>query len=117
MDGAISSMEAAVKAEGWDGEWFVRAYDHNGSRVGSSECPEGSIYIEPQGMCGMAEIGKDEGLPLKALDSVKKHLYSPYGIQILSPPYTGYHIELGEISSYPKATRKTVQSSAIIIPG
>ncbi len=106
MDKSILEMEAAVKAEGWDGEWFVRAYDHNGSRVGSSECPEGSIYIEPQGMCGMAEIGKDEGLPLKALDSVKNHLYSPYGIQILSPPYTGYHIELGEISSYPEGYKE-----------
>ena len=99
--------EAAVKmAEqicetGWDGEWYLRAYDDFGNKIGSKECEDGKIFIETQGFGTMAQIGADRGYPQKALDSVKKHLDTPYGIVILDPPYRDYHLELGEVSSYP----------------
>ncbi len=98
---AIKAMEKAVIDAGWDGEWFLRAYDHFGHKVGSSECEEGQIFIEPQGFCVMAGIGKADGLAQKAMESVEKHLDTPYGIVLLQPPYRKYHVELGEISSYP----------------
>ncbi len=95
------AMEQAVLQYGWDGEWFLRAYDAFGHKVGSRECEEGQIYIEPQGFLVMAGVGVKEGLAQKALDSVRKHLLSEHGVAILTPPYTRYHVELGEISSYP----------------
>ena len=98
---AVSEMHQAVLDAGWDGEWFLRAYDAEGGKVGSSECEEGRIFIEPQGFCVMAEIGKEDGLAEKALDSVQKHLETKYGIMLLQPAYTRYHLELGEITSYP----------------
>ena len=94
-------MYEAVLRYGWDGEWFLRAYDAFGNKVGSSECKEGQIFIEPQGFCVMAGIGVEEGLAEKALDSVKERLDTKYGIVLNQPPYTEYHLELGEISSYP----------------
>lgn len=98
---AASDMYRAVLEYGWDGEWFLRAYDALGGKVGSSECDEGQIFIEPQGFCVMAGIGVKEGLAKKALDSVKERLDTKYGIVLNQPPYTRYHVELGEISSYP----------------
>ncbi|MBP3754645.1 MAG: glycosyl transferase [Lachnospiraceae bacterium] len=86
---------------GWDGEWFVRAYDSYGNKVGSKECEEGKIFIEPQGFCVLAGVGKESGQAQKALDSVKEHLDTKYGVMILQPAYTVYHEELGEVSSYP----------------
>lgn len=100
-EGEIFKMEEAVKASGWDGEWFLRAYDNYEHKVGSKECEDGKIFIEPQGFCVMAEIGKEEGYCLKAMESVEKHLDTKYGIVLLQPPYHRYHVELGEISSYP----------------
>ncbi|MBB6478601.1 GH36-type glycosyl hydrolase domain-containing protein [Spirochaeta isovalerica] len=97
----IDAMEEAVKKDGWDGEWFLRAYDYYGKKVGSDENEEGKIFIESQGFCTMAEIGKDEGLCEKALDSVKERLDSPYGIVLNNPAFTKYYIEYGEISTYP----------------
>ena len=97
----IAKMEAAVLEHGWDGEWFLRAYDYYGNKVGSHECDEGKILIEPQGFCTMAGIGAKTGQARKALDSVKERLDTPYGIVLNNPAYTRYHIELGEISSYP----------------
>lgn len=96
----VAAMEKAAVRFGWDGEWFLRAYDAFGGKVGSRECEEGQIYIEPQGFCAMAGIGgRDYGL--RALRSVKERLLNEYGIEILAPCYTEYHRELGEVSSYP----------------
>ncbi len=86
---------------GWDGEWFIRAYDSYGNKVGSKECEEGQIYIEPQGFCVLAGVGVETGEAVKALDSVKNRLETKYGIVLLQPAYTRYHEELGEVSSYP----------------
>ncbi len=97
----IQKMYDAVLKDGWDGEWFLRAYDAHGKKIGSKECEEGQIYIESNGFCPFAGIGIKEGLAEKALDSVKEHLDSKYGVMILQPAYTTYHLELGEISSYP----------------
>ncbi len=94
-------MERAVLDHGWDGEWFLRAYDFFGNKVGSRECEEGRIFIESQGYCVMAGIGVDDGKALRALDAVKEHLDSGYGIVLNQPAYSRYHVELGEISSYP----------------
>ena len=94
-------MEKAILAHGWDGKWFLRAYDAFGKKVGSHECEEGGIYIEPQGFIVMAGVGVKEGYAQQALDSVREHLLSEHGVAIHTPPYTRYHLELGEISSYP----------------
>ncbi len=98
---AIDDMTKAIEKDGWDGEWFIRAYDADGAKVGSDECDEGKIYIEPQGFCVLAGVGHDNGMAKKALDSVKEHLDTKYGIVLLQPPYTKYYLNLGEISSYP----------------
>ena len=97
----VAKMYDAVLKDGWDGDWFVRAYDAYSHKVGSKECREGQIYIESNGFCSLAGIGVKEGLAKKALDSVKEKLDTKYGVMILQPAYTRYHLELGEISSYP----------------
>ena len=97
----IADMTAAIEKDGWDGEWFIRAYDAAGEKVGSKECEEGQIYIEPQGFCVLAGVGVENGMAEKALDSVKEKLETKYGIVLLQPAYTKYYLNLGEISSYP----------------
>lgn len=94
-------MATVVAEHGWDGEWFRRAYDHFGTPVGSAENEEGQIYIEPQGTCVMADIGLDDGRARQALDAVDAHLTTEHGIVLHQPAYTRYHLELGEISTYP----------------
>ena len=94
-------MSEVVRQHGWDGEWFLRAYDNEGRKVGSKECPEGKLFIEPQGICVMAGIGVEDGLAGRALESVHRHLATPHGIVLQQPPYSQYYLHLGEISSYP----------------
>jgi cellobiose phosphorylase len=102
----IAKMEEAVKEHGWDGNWYLRAYDFFSSKVGSKSNSEGKIFIEPQGFCAMAGIGLKEGLPQKALEAVNERLAYQYGIVLNNPPYTKYQIELGEISTYPEGYKE-----------
>ena len=97
----VENMVEAVKKHGWDGEWYLRAYDYFGRKVGSHENEEGQIFIESQGWCSMAGIGLEEGMVQKALDSVKERLDCEHGIVLNNPAFTKYVVEYGEISSYP----------------
>jgi cellobiose phosphorylase len=96
-----AKMEAVIIEHGWDGEWFLRAYDALGRKVGSHECEEGQIFVEPQGMCIMAGIGLEDGKAQAALSAVNERLATQYGIVLHQPAYTRYYLHLGEIASYP----------------
>ena len=97
----VAKMDQVVRKHGWDGEWFLRAYDDFGAKIGSKECEEGKIFIESNGYCVLAGIGLEDGLAAKALDSVGKHLATKHGIVLQQPAYSKYYLNLGEISSYP----------------
>ncbi len=95
------AMTAVTLQHGWDGGWFLRAYDDFGDKVGSHECQEGQIFIEPQGICVLAGIGQETGEAAQALASVQERLATTHGIMLHQPAYTKYYLNLGEISSYP----------------
>jgi len=97
----VAKMEATIRQHGWDGEWFLRAYDDFGRKIGSKECLEGKIFIETQGFCVLAGVGLDDGMAVKSMDSVSKYLATEHGIILQQPAYSKYYLELGEISSYP----------------
>jgi cellobiose phosphorylase len=99
--GEAAKMERTIYKHGWDGQWFLRAYDDFGRPVGSKVCEEGRIFIESQGMCIMAGIGLKDGKARLALESVNKHLATRHGIVLQQPAFSTYHLHLGEISSYP----------------
>lgn len=97
----VEKMRKVIMTAGWDGEWFIRAYDDFGRKVGSNECKEGKIFIESQGFCVMGGCGIDDGLAIKALDACEKYLGTKYGLVLNNPAFTKYYVEYGEISSYP----------------
>ena len=97
----VEKMESTIRQHGWDGEWFVRAYDDFGRKVGSKECVEGKIFIETQGFCTLAGVGLEDGMAARALKSTRQLLATKHGIVLQQPAYSKYYLELGEISSYP----------------
>lgn len=97
----IDKMKANVMEHAFDGDWFLRAYDAFGEKMGSKECEEGKIFIEPQGFAVMSEIGKEQGADIKTLESIDKYLNTKYGLVLNNPAFTKYYIQYGEISTYP----------------
>jgi cellobiose phosphorylase len=104
--GEVATMTAAVEQHGWDGNWFLRAYDATGNALGSQANEESKIFIEPQGFAVMAGIGLDDGKAASALDSVEQLLACEYGIVLNYPAFTRYHLEYGEISTYPQGYKE-----------
>ena len=102
----VEEMKQVIEKYGWDGEWFLRAYNHFGEKIGSKECEEGKIFIETQGFCVMAGIGLNNGKAKKALESVKKYLDCPYGLVLNYPAFSSYRVEMGEISTYPEGYKE-----------
>ncbi len=104
---AVEEVREALLTHGWDGEWFLRAYDYYGNPVGTDAKPEGKIWIEPQGFAVMAGVGVGSGPDdveapaIKALNSVGEMLGTPHGLVLQYPAYTTYQVELGEVSTYP----------------
>jgi cellobiose phosphorylase len=97
----VAKMEQTVLRHGWDGDWFLRAYDDSGAKIGSRECEEGKIFIESNGFCVLAGIGLEDGKAAKALAATREHLATPHGIVLHQPAYSKYYLKMGEISSYP----------------
>ena len=102
----VEEMQQTVLEHGWDGAWFLRAYDFFGKKIGTKEDSEGQIFIEPQGFCIMAGIGVEDGKAQKALDSVDERLNCKYGIVLNNPPFTGYRLNMGEITTYPEGYKE-----------
>lgn len=97
----IDKMKDNIMKYGFDGDWFIRAYDDEGKKMGSKECEEGKIFIEPQGFMVMSEVGKDVGADIKALNSIDKYLNTEHGLVLNNPAFTKYYVQYGEISTYP----------------
>ncbi len=106
ITGLRLDMLKAVEEQAWDGEWYRRAYDARGTPVGSKENAEGKLYIESQGWCLLGGAGQTNGRAEKALQSVHQHLFTPNGIVLQWPAYSEYHVELGEVSSYPRGYKE-----------
>ena len=95
----IDKMKKNIMDHAWDGDWFIRAYDANGEKMGSKECEEGQIFIEPQGFAIMSDIDKEA--TKKTLASIDERLNTKYGLVLNNPAFTKYYVQYGEISTYP----------------
>lgn len=95
----IDKMKKVMIDSAWDGDWFLRAYDAEGKKMGSKECEEGQIFIEPQGFAIMSDI--DAEASKKTLKAIDERLNTQYGLVLNNPAFTKYYIQYGEISTYP----------------
>lgn len=103
----VDEMRAAILEHGWDGRWFLRAYDYFGHPIGTDAHDEGKIWIEPQGFAVMGGVGVGDGPDdadspaIQALDAVHDLLATDHGMVLQYPAYTTYQVQLGEVSTYP----------------
>jgi len=103
------TMLDVVETVAWDGEWYTRAYDADGKVIGSKSNEEGKIFIESQGWAVLGGAGMEgpyAGRARQALESVHQWLYTKNGIVLQQPPYSEYHKELGEVTSYPPGVKE-----------
>ena len=81
----------------WDKEWFIRGITKNGTKIGTSEDAEGKVHLESNAwavLSGAADVEKGK----RAMDSVDKYLFTPYGILLNAPSYTVPDDDIGFVT-------------------
>ena len=93
-------MKDRINKKAWDGEWYLRAFDDNGTPVGTNESKEAKIWLESNTWAVMTGVAEGDRAEI-TLDSIKKHLDTKYCIVLFDPALSEYHPELGNDSVFP----------------
>ena len=108
----IDKMKANIMESAWDGDWFLRAYDANGEKMGSKECEEGQIFIEPQGFAIMSDIGKDQGCDKKTLAAIDLYSTTQHSQSITSSMVRFLHTQ-ADTRRMPEYSHITMHGSSV----
>lgn len=103
--GYYEDMKDTLNKVAWDGDWYIRYFDHNGNPIGSSKNEKGKIYVNAQSWSVMSGFATKERA-LKTLESVNRHLNSSKGIMLSAPGYNGFDPEIGGITTYPPGAKE-----------
>ena len=81
----------------WDKDWFIRGITKNGKKIGTSTDKEGKVHLESNAWAVLSGAASEEK-GIKAMDSVKEYLATPYGIMLNAPSYTVPDDDIGFIT-------------------
>ena len=82
----LEALDARLRKHAWDGEWYLRGYGGDGTKYGSREQSEGSIFLNTQSWAVLSGHA-DADHARSAMDSVEKHLATPHGLALCAPPF------------------------------
>ena len=94
----VRAVRSAVNRYGWDGRWYRRCYDDEGTPVGSSVNRDAKIHLMTQvwgALSGIGLGGRDE----RAMDSVERLLKNDFGYEIFTPSYREKDVHIGQFSA------------------
>ncbi len=98
-------MKEAVNQHAWDGEWYVRYFDYDGTPLGSNKNPHGKMYINSQSWAVLSGFAPPDRAA-KALESLNKHLNTSKGMKLSMPGFNGFDPNKGGITTYPPGAKE-----------
>jgi len=106
LTAAADELMENIQKHGWDGRWYLRAYDDDGERLGGSGCVECAIDLIAQAWSAFAGCPDDK--VDQAMDEAWNRLYLPDErlLKLLTPPFTGTILDPGYIAAYPPGVRE-----------
>jgi cellobiose phosphorylase len=99
------SMKTIVNEVAWDGDWYVRYFDHQGHAIGSSNNTQGKIFTNAQSWAVLSGFASEER-GSRAMDAVRKHLNTQHGIKLSTPGYNGFDPDKGGVTTYPPGAKE-----------
>jgi cellobiose phosphorylase len=100
-----AEMAGRVNQHAWDGEWYLRYFDHDGSPIGSKVNEQGKIFLNGQTWPVLSGFATPERAK-SALESVRKHLNTSKGIKLSAPGYNGFDPTKGGVTTYPPGAKE-----------
>jgi cellobiose phosphorylase len=98
-------MRARVNEHAWDGDWYVRYFDHDGSAIGTHKNEQGKIWTNGQSWPVISGFATPDRAH-KALESVQRHLNTKNGIKLSAPGYDGFDHTKGGVTTYPPGAKE-----------
>ena len=90
-------IKTACDRELWDWEWYIRGITRNGRKIGREADKEGRIHLESNSWAVLSQAAPaDKGK--KAMDSIYKELFTPYGIMLNGPAYRTPDDDIGFVT-------------------
>ena len=90
-------VKKVCNTELWDEEWFIRGITKNGKKIGTTKDEEGRVHLESNAWAVLSGAA-DHEKGIKAMESVEKYLYTPYGIMLNAPSYTKPDDDIGFVT-------------------
>jgi cellobiose phosphorylase len=105
FEGEAEKLKIAVETHAWDGEYYIAGTRDDGKPFGSKSCTEGKIFLNPQTWSVITGIASPDR-QAQAMESVRKHLLTPYGALLLQPAYSQVDNYIGYITRYAPGLRE-----------
>ena len=102
-----ADLSGAIERYAWDGEWFLRAFYDDGSRLGSAQNRECQIDSIAQSWSVLSGVGSAERAQA-AMEAVDQRLVRRDAglIQLLDPPFDHTDLDPGYINGYVPGVRE-----------
>lgn len=103
----MGTLKKALELNGWDGEWYRRAYFDDGTPLGSAQSDECRIDSISQSWAVLSKAG-DNKRAQQAMESVEKYLVKKDAklILLLTPPFNKGALDPGYIKGYIPGVRE-----------
>lgn len=98
-------MRARVNQHAWDGEWYLRYFDSDGTPLGSHQNEQGQIYLNAQSWAVISAFAPLERAR-QAMESARARLNTRYGLKLSAPGFNGFDPHRGGITTYPPGAKE-----------
>ena len=100
-----SEVGEAIHQQGWDGQWYLCAWNDAGHPVGSNKNAEGRIYLNMQSWAALSGVA-DDPCWQAAWRSVRRHLDTGWGLMLNWPAYRRPDYSVGRITYIQPGTQE-----------
>lgn len=106
MRAIYTDMDRIINDIGWDGDWYLAAYNDEGYKIGSKENKEGKVPLNSQTWAVLSGVVQDKERLKKILDKIDNYLDTPYGPALFLPSYTKFNPGIGRVTAFAEGTKE-----------
>jgi len=106
MRAIYDELSEIINRVGWDGDWYMAAFNDEGYKIGSNENEEGKVPLNSQTWAILGEVVKDKERMKKILDKIDNYLDTDYGPALFLPSYTKFNPGIGRVTAFAEGTKE-----------
>ena len=105
MQEKYDDLVKIINNVGWDGNWYIAAYNDEGMKIGSDVNKEGKVPLNSQTWAILSDVVPKNRLK-RILDKIDKYLDTPYGPALFLPSYTFFNPGIGRVTAFAEGTKE-----------